>query len=132
MEPVVRLVTFVDIDDGPGAGDACSMSLSAVLLAILGDGRRMTLLSDRGWSASGPADIWHRTSIEEVEETARVVVGPDEPFDRHSQADMETDHWDYLAGILRQQGMAIDGEELRKLPQDVELTERLRRRLTGA
>lgn len=61
-----------------------------------------------------------------------MVVGPDEPFGRHSQADMETDHWASLASSLRQQGMAVDAEELRRLPHDVELTERLRRRLTEA
>jgi hypothetical protein len=69
------------------------MSVSALHLAVLHDGRRVVLLDDRGWSASGPPDIWRRTSIEEVEETARTVVGPDEPFGGHSQAHMKAAHW---------------------------------------
>jgi hypothetical protein len=134
MADVIGLVTVVDIDDGPvaldapmvdGAAPGCfepgvaprgpasspddprTMSLSALHLAILQDGRRVVLLDDRGWSGSGPPDIWRHTSIEEVEETARTVVGPDEPFGGHSQAAMETDHWAALAGTLGQQGVLI-------------------------
>lgn len=154
---MIRLVTVVDINDGPAPLDAPvidgpppespepglaphglaprpddsrSMSLSALHLAVLQDGHRLTLLDDRGWNASGPPDIWRRTSIVEVEETARMVVGPDEPFGRHSQADMWTDHWAYLADTLRRQGVLISAEELSRLPHDVELTEQLRTRLT--
>ena len=61
-----------------------------------------------------------------------MVVGPDEPFGRHAQADMEADHWADLAGTFRQQGVLIDAGALSRLPHDVELTERLRTRLTGA
>ncbi len=158
MAAVMRLVTVVDIDGpvpidapmidgpapvgfepglvplgpGPSPDDPRSMSLSALHLAVLQDGRRLILLDDRGWSAHGPPDIWRRTSTEEVEETARMVVGPDEPFGSHSQADMKTDHWTDLAGILRQQGVLIGAEELSRLPHDVKLTERLRLRLTEA
>lgn len=157
MAAVIRLVTVVDIDDGPVPIDAPvidgpapegsepgpvplglarshddprSMSLSALHLAILQDGHRLILLDDRGWSESGPPDIWARTSIDDLEGTARMVVGPDEPFGSRSQEDMETDHWADLAGTLRQEGVLIDAEELSRLPHDVELTERLRTRLT--
>jgi hypothetical protein len=44
------------------------------------DGRRVLLLDDRGWSASGPPGIWAVTSVEEIVDMARTVVGPDEPF----------------------------------------------------
>jgi hypothetical protein len=107
------------------------MSLSAVHLAVLDDGRRPTLLDDRGWGVHGPPDIWRRTSAEDIEEDARMVVGPDEPYGSHSQADMGTDRWAYLAGILRQQGVFIDAEELSRLPHEVELSERLRTRITS-
>lgn len=159
MTAAIRLVTVVDIDDGPvpldapvidgpapegfepglapvgvapSPDDPRSMSLSALQLAVLQDGRRLTVLDDRGWSASGPPDIWGRTSIQEVEETARMVVGPDEPVDSYSPADMETNHWVELAATLRQHGVLISAEELSRLPHDVELTERLHTRLTGA
>lgn len=158
MADVVRLVTVVDLDDGPVAIDAPvinapapqgfepglaplgltpslndprSMSLSALHLAVLSDGYRRTLLDDRGWSASGPPDIWRRTSIEEIEETARTAVGPDEPFDSYSQAEMESDHWAYLAGTLQRQGLSVSADELRRLPHNVEFTDRLRTRLTS-
>ncbi len=160
MAAVTRLVTVVDIDDrtvaqvldapvvdGPAPGgfepavipigsgadidDPREMSLSAVHLAVLDDGRRPTLLDDRGWGVHGPPDIWRRTSAEDIEEDARMVVGPDEPYGSHSQADMGTDRWAYLAGILRQQGVFIDAEELSRLPHEVELSERLRTRITS-
>ncbi len=54
------------------------MSVSALHLAVLDDGRWLTLLDDRGWGVSGPSDIWRRTSVEEIETAARMVVGPGE------------------------------------------------------
>lgn len=159
MAAVIRLVTVVDIDNGPvpldapvidgpapegvepglaplalapSPDDPRSMSMSALHLAVLQDGHRLTLLDDRGWNASGPPDIWRQTSIEVVEQTARMVVGPDEHFGGHSQADMETNHWADLAATLRQQGVLISAEELSRLPHDVEVTDRLRTRLSEA
>jgi hypothetical protein len=44
------------------------------------------------------------TSVEEIVDTARTVVGPDEPFEEGSHEDMEADHWAHLAEVLRQQG----------------------------
>lgn len=132
MSDVTRLVTVVDVADGPGPIDAPmldgpapdgvwpglaprgprsrsddprSMSLSALHLAVVRDGRRLILLDDRGWVMSGPPDIWARTSVEDVEETARTVVGPDGPFDGHSESDMAADHWAALATNLRQEGV---------------------------
>jgi hypothetical protein len=134
MDVVARLVTFVDLRDNDLAGQ---MSFSARHEAVLEDGRHPLLLDDRGWSTSllrttsdsdsaeDVPDFWAVTSREDIEETARQVVGPDEPFDGRSQEDMERDHWAYLAGILRQQGVAADADELKDLPHDVLLSERL-------
>lgn len=61
-----------------------------------------------------------------------MVVGPDEPFGNHSQADMESDHWEALADALLRQGVLVSGEALGRLPHHVELTERLRTRLNDA
>jgi hypothetical protein len=72
------------------------------------------------------------TSAEDNEETARVVVGPDEPPDGYTQEDMEAGHWAYLAGSLRQQGVAVDATELTRLPHDVVLSERLLARVGRA
>jgi len=143
MSDVARLVTVVDIDDrvvdakdvearlvdgpppkgaepglappssGERVDDPREMSFSALHQAVLHDGRRLTLLDDRGWSVHGPP-------------------GPDEPYGGHSQADMESEHWSHLANILRDQGMQIDPEELSRLPHDVELSMRLRARIASA
>jgi hypothetical protein len=140
MDRVVRLVTLVDVRDE--ASDAQQMSVSARQEAELADGTRVLLLDDRGWSAStlratwaGEApdhgyrrdhlDQWAQTSVEEIEETARFVVGPDEPFDGRSQEEMESSHWAYLAGLLREQGVVMSAEELKRLPHDVVLSDRL-------
>ncbi|MGH3427380.1 MAG: hypothetical protein ACRDQZ_07390 [Mycobacteriales bacterium] len=112
--------------------DARRISVSARHEAVLEDGRRLLLLDDRGWSstmggagAKEVADIWASMSEDEVVETARVVVGPDEPFGGRSYHDMETDYWNALAEILRAQGVVVDGSDLRQLPHEVVLSDRL-------
>jgi hypothetical protein len=93
MAAVARLVTLVDVNDD--VADARHMSVSARHEAVLVNGRRLLLLDDRGWNSSlkrfemdevpdgdslreGVPDIWAVTSVEDIEEEARVVVGP--PF----------------------------------------------------
>lgn len=120
-------MTFLDVDDDNA--DPRRMSVSARHEAVLGDGRHVLLLDDRGWGVSGPPDIWAVTSVEDVVDTARVVVGPDEPFGGRSHEDMQADHWASLAGVLRRQGVPADAVELRRLPHDVVLSERLLARL---
>ena len=82
-----------------------------------------------GAGADEIADIWALTSEQEIAETARVVVGPDEPFDGRSQDDMATDHWNALAGHLRALGVDVGAGELKQLPHDVVLSESLLARL---
>jgi hypothetical protein len=142
MAPVTRLVTLVEVEDD--VADARQLSVSARHEAELADGRRLLLLGDRGWTSSAvrtvpdggsvPAhvpDTWAEISVEEIESTARTVVGPDEPFGGRSQEDMEADHWAYLAGILAQQGVMVDAVELKRLPHDVVLGPRLLQRVAG-
>lgn len=86
----------------------------------------MLLLADRGWREQlrgpGAADIWSTITEEEIETTARTVVGPDEPFEERSHADMEAGHWAYLEAVLREQGVSADAKELKRLPHDVVLS----------
>ncbi|MCX5197335.1 hypothetical protein OOK31_26120 [Streptomyces sp. NBC_00249] len=124
MTTVTRLITHADLD--AGATDPRRMSVSARLEAVLADGRRVLLLDDRGWSASGPEDIRAWTSAEDVERTALTVVGPDEPFEDRTPEQMAADHWGALAGVLRRQGVDVDARELERLPHDIVLSERLR------
>jgi hypothetical protein len=135
MPRVVGLVTLADVD---ADADARRLSVSARHQAVLDDGRRVPLLDDRGWSETlhGPgaeeiADIWAVTAEQDIAETARVVVGPDEPFDGRSQDDMERDHWNTLAEKLRVHGVVVDGGELKRLPHDVVLSDLLLARIAG-
>jgi hypothetical protein len=133
---VTHLVTLVDLSDD--VADSRQMSVSARHEAVLEDGRRVLLLDDRGWTAaaltahSGEAqhtDIWAVTSARDVEETARIVVGPDEPPDGYSQEDAEAAHWADLADVLRAHGVVVEALELKRLPHEVVLSERLRARI---
>jgi len=120
---VVRLMTFVDADDE--VPDARQISVSARHEAVLDDGRRVLLMDDRGWSESGPPNIWVQTSVQDIVDTTRAVVGPDEPFGGRSHQDMEADNWAQLAGVLEGHGIAADARDLKRLPHDVVLSERL-------
>jgi hypothetical protein len=125
MVVVARLLTFVDLndedDDGP---DARRMSVTARHEAVLADGRRVVLLNDRGWGGQlgvvwdhepseqdrlryESSSIWASETVEEMEREARSVVGPDEPFEGRTPADMEADHRDSLARALQQQGVEV-------------------------
>lgn len=124
---MARLVTFVEVDDT--VADPRRLSVSARHEAVLTNGDRVLLLADRGWSASGPVNIWAVTSVEEIRDTARMVVGPDEPFGSRSQKDMEADHWASLAAVLRRQGVDVDVLALGRLPHDVVLGQQLLERI---
>lgn len=90
----------------------------------------MTLLDDRGWGEHGPPDLWQQTTFEEIADTARTVVGPDEPYDDHSHADIAAGPWPGLADTLRDHGVIVDPKKFSLLLRDVELTERVKDRLT--
>lgn len=151
MAVVTRLVTVVDVDDRAGspglvvadgsATDASGwapaptdprpcdprvMSLTALHLAVLDDGRRLPLLDDRGWTESGPGDVWRTTSAGSIAAQARTVVGPDEPPGGRSSEEEARAHWEHLAAVLEHQGVDVGAQELSRMPHDVELTDRLR------
>ncbi|HEX6443984.1 MAG TPA: hypothetical protein VF053_02770 [Streptosporangiales bacterium] len=134
MAEVERLVTVVEEDASPGSDEA----FTALLFAVLTDGSRILLLGDRGWAqtiiraASAPDVVEPAPSVlhrQDIEETARMVVGPDEP---RPGVDAETEaaaHWRHLAGSLARHGVAVTGDELRALPHDVELSDALAARV---
>lgn len=82
-----------------------------------------------GLECLGPPNIWAVTSVQEIADTARIVVGPDEPFGGRSQKDMEADHWASLAAVLRGQGVDPDALKLGRLRHDVVLSEQLLARI---
>jgi hypothetical protein len=121
--PTVQgLLTLADLNDRhPNA-------VSVRHDAVLSDGRRVVLLDGRGWSSSRWVDS---ETIDEVKRTARMVVGPDEPQAGRTRAETEADHWATLERKLEDAGISTNNVELKALPHEVVLSERLRRRVTG-
>ena len=137
MAAIARLITYTDLNDWPGQ-PAGQVSCSAVLKAELVDGGEVVLLHDRGWSAGvrfvgggGPSDQWGYVTQEDVEETARIVVGPDEPADGESYEEAARMHWSFLAAVLEDNGVAASADDLRSLAHVVVLSERLLARIAG-
>jgi hypothetical protein len=121
---VARLVTYADLDEA-GTSDR-RLSVSARLDAELADGRSLVLLDDRGWTSSSGRDVRAHISPEEVERTARMVVGPDEPPEGTTAEQTASAHWSALASTLARQGVQVDAADLRRLPHAVRLGARLR------
>lgn len=122
-----HLLTRVDLAESAG--------VTARLSLVLADGTEVVLLDDRGWSGvrvavhdDGTRTVTHSVgaNIARIEDTARTVVGPDEPFDDHTPESMAREHWDALAGRARDAGVDVTGQALAGLRHDVELTERVR------
>ena len=124
---VTRLITYVDLDEA--ATDAQHMSVTARLEAALADDRSLVLLDDRGWTSSVPTGTQLRISAEEIEVDARLVVGPDEPNGGETREQMAARHWNFLADILKRQGVDVEARELEWLSHDVVLSEHLRARI---
>jgi len=123
-DAVARLLTFVDINDvDDGGPDGCWSETQLVL------GFEERSEQDRRRYELEFPGIWTSETVEEIARTARDVVGPDEPFDGHTQADMEADHWNALVRVLEQEGVAAEPAELERLPHDVELSDRVLARI---
>jgi hypothetical protein len=146
MAAVVRLLTVVDLDANDPGPDSKSLAVSARLEAVLADGRRVVLLDDRGWGGTicvswdrEPSEQerkdaerlrgWDFMTVEEMEQTARDVVGPDEAIEDETQADMERGHWETLARVIQDQGIEVEAADLKVLPHDVELSDRVLARI---
>jgi hypothetical protein len=143
MAAVKRLVTSVDLEGRDPGPNARTMNVRALHEAVLADGQRILLLNDRGWSqtmftvwASGPKPsdedrrqwelddpgVWAHETIEDVQETARSVVGPDGAYGDQTEADMEREHWEWIAQALCERGVGVTAAQLQQLPHDVELS----------
>lgn len=116
------------------------LSFDVSEFAVLDDGRRITLHAERGWTEwprrsvpadeplradrGVPLDPWEHTSREDVVRTTLAVVLPDDDDD-------PDDHpYEWLAGLLAEQGIRASAAELRSLPYIVELSARLEEQLT--
>ncbi len=92
--------------------------------AVLPGGRRIRLHAERGFGLSGGADPWQYLTLASLADSVRATVLPDDAEDTGE------DHpWEWLAELLRAQGIEVSGAELRGLPYDVEFSDRLRARV---
>jgi len=139
---VRRLITTVDLAEREPR-PAHEASVSALHEAELTDGRRVVLLDDRGFTwavrvatfgehgddAAHVPGAWETTTLSDLEENARTVVGPDEAYGDVTEAEMAAGHWETLAATLADHGVQVDPEQLSTLPHDVELTGRVLARI---
>jgi hypothetical protein len=101
-----------------------SLNFRVEEFAVLADGRRLRLHAERGFALSAGADPWEHLTLGELAQDVRATVLPDDAEDTG-----EEHPWDWLAELLRGQGIEASAEELRALPYDVEFSERLRARV---
>jgi hypothetical protein len=116
---------LVDPDDYTGSPGGTSFRV--VEYAVLSDGRRITLLDDRGWTQwcigqeAAPAPPLR---AEDVRQNALNVVLPDD-----AETSGEDHEWAWFVERLRAAGVHTDRDELRGLPYDVVFGERLQAEL---
>jgi len=96
--------------------------------AVLADGRRLTLHAERGFNVSANTgstiDLWGHLTAESLERDVLTTVLPDDDAgDEHP--------WEWLAGLLRAQGIDASPDELKSLPYDVVFSPRLQARLAA-
>jgi hypothetical protein len=106
--------------------------------AVLADGRRLTLNDDqsrtRGFSGivsatrdghlgSRSHDFWAYQTLAGIEADVRTTVLPDDN-------DTDEEHpWEWIAERLHAHGIDVSPEQLKRLPYEVEFSERLRARV---
>lgn len=141
---VVRLGALADYDDvevqrarlvdsGVG-GEALNVVLGAARrqvsigiehYAIVADGRRVVF--DRAGfatSVSGVDDPWAYLTVEDIEDDVRTTLEPDVD-------DAGEQNWGHIARRLAELDVDTSVDELMRVPFDIELTDRLRARLSG-
>jgi hypothetical protein len=104
--------------------DPRGLSFAVEEFAVLADGRRVRLHAERGFALSAGPDPWQLLTLESLRSSVLATVLPDdaeETGDEHP--------WDWLSDLLRPHGVDASPDELRRLPYDVELSDRLRARL---
>ncbi len=91
------------------------MDIDVHEFAVLDDGRRLTLHQDRGFSTSAT----HMTAGH-AERSALTTVLPDD-----AEITGEDHPWEWLASLIRNQGVAVTPEQLKAVPYVLEFGPRL-------
>jgi hypothetical protein len=101
-----------------------SVSFTVHEFAVLANGARLTLHTDRGFAVSGPIrptvpDPLASMTAEDIEAHARTTVMPED-------VDTKEEHpYDWLCDLLSQHGIAVSADSLRAVPYTVEFGSRL-------
>jgi hypothetical protein len=95
--------------------DQRGMDINVHEFAVLDDGRRLTLHQDRGFSTSAT-----QLTAEHAERSVLTTVLPDE-----AEVTGEDHPWEWLASLIRNQGVAVTPERLKSVPYVVEFGPRL-------
>ncbi len=123
MTPIA-LGVICDLESA--SGDRRSASFSLLEFAVMDDGTRLTLHTDRGWGetinttggrdAVRRLDMWAHTTIDTLVQTIRSVLIPDEfePPDDHD--------WGRLVELFAVHGVTTSRDDLRRLPFSVQFT----------
>ncbi|MGB0112886.1 MAG: hypothetical protein WBP59_06665 [Ilumatobacteraceae bacterium] len=108
----------------PGAIDSDSeVSFRISEFAVRSDGERVVLHAERGYSTrSSTGGLWAWLTAETITRGVLTTVLPDE--------DTGDDHpWEWLAGLARARALQATADDLRRVPYEVVLTDRVRKRL---
>ncbi|WP_052849455.1 hypothetical protein [Streptomyces avicenniae] len=120
---VVGLGAICDL--GEPSLDTASQNFLVSEFAMLGDGRRVILHAERGFSlrwgpGSGDESILAAANVESLTHNVLNVVLPDDD-------DYPGDHpWEWLAELSQARGIDVSADDLRDLPYEVLLSDRLR------
>ncbi len=92
--------------------------------ALLDNGERVILRDERGYGGrSSSGDIWAHETVETITRDVLTTVLPDD-------YDIDEEHpWEWLAELAQAQGIDVTADDLRQLPYEVVLTERVLQRL---
>ncbi len=120
---VVGLGAICDLSGTSEDGRAVSYSVSE--FALLEDGRKIILRDGLGftigWGAgvSSVSEVWRDETPESITRDVLNTVLPDDD-------DTGEDHpWEWLAELARGRGLMVTAGDLRGLPYEVELTDRV-------
>jgi hypothetical protein len=121
---VVGLGAICDLD--PNAiNDERQNSFTVREFALLDNGERVVLHAERGYTGrASSGSIWAHATAETITRDVLTTVLPDDD-------DTEDEHpWEWLAELAQAQGIDVTADDLRQVPYEVVLTERVIRRLS--
>jgi hypothetical protein len=122
---VVGLGAICDLGRG-ALDDPRQNSFDVRECARLDNGDLVILHAERGYCGrSSSGSIWAGETVETITRNVLTTVLPDD-----AKADTEDEHpWEWLAELARAQGIDVTGVQLRQVPYEVVLTERVLRQL---